>query len=92
MALLDSEPRQKRSRSIGVNLATTSAGTPGGIFMRQFWIAVARSDDLAAGVAKPIRIMGQNYTLYRGSSGKPSRSGCPLSTSRCSNASRLDRG
>ena len=71
MALLDSEPREKRSRSSGLNLATTNPGTPGGIFMRQFWIAVARSDDLVAGVAKPIRIMGQNYTLYRGRSGSP---------------------
>jgi 5,5'-dehydrodivanillate O-demethylase oxygenase subunit len=70
MALLEPEPRQTRSRSADVNLATTDAGTPGGIFMRQFWIAVERSDNLAAGVAKPIRIMGQNYTLYRGSSGK----------------------
>jgi 5,5'-dehydrodivanillate O-demethylase len=38
--------------------------------MRQFWIAVERSDDLLAGRAKPIRIMSENYTLYRGKSGR----------------------
>jgi 5,5'-dehydrodivanillate O-demethylase len=38
--------------------------------MRRFWIAVHRSEDLAPGDAKPIRIMGENYTLYRGRSGR----------------------
>ena len=59
-----------RSR-YGVDLATTKAGTPGGIFMRQFWIAVYDSDDLPAGRAMPIRIMGEDYTIYRGQSGRP---------------------
>jgi len=53
-----------------VDLATTKPGTPGGIFMRQFWVAVARSKDLAAGRATPIQIMSERYTLYRGASGK----------------------
>jgi 5,5'-dehydrodivanillate O-demethylase len=52
------------------DLATTQPGTPGGVFMRQFWHAVYRSEDLPAGQAKPIRIMGENYALYRGASGK----------------------
>lgn len=54
----------------GVDLATTKAGTPGGIFMRQFWIAVHDSDALPVGRALPIRIMGDDYTIYRGRSGK----------------------
>ena len=37
--------------------------------MRQFWHAVFRSQDLPAGHAKPIRIMSEDYTLYRGHSG-----------------------
>jgi 5,5'-dehydrodivanillate O-demethylase len=53
-----------------VDLATTRPGTPGGIFMRQFWHAIHRSEDLRAGEAKPIRIMSEDYTLYRGASGK----------------------
>ena len=52
-----------------VDLATTQAGTPGGIFMRQFWIAVHDSDDLPVGRAKPIRIMGDDYVVFRTESG-----------------------
>jgi 5,5'-dehydrodivanillate O-demethylase len=53
-----------------IDLATTLPGTPGGKFMRQFWTAIYRSLDLRTGYAKPIRIMGENYTLYRGQSGQ----------------------
>ena len=52
-----------------LDIATTRPGTPGGAFMRQFWHAVCRSQDLPAGHAKPIRIMSEDYTLYRGHSG-----------------------
>ena len=52
-----------------VDITTTLQGTPGGAFMRQFWTAVGVSTDVAAGRAKPIRIMGDDYTLYRGHSG-----------------------
>jgi 5,5'-dehydrodivanillate O-demethylase len=52
-----------------VDIATTRPGTPGGIFMWQFWHALYRSQDLPAGTAKPIRIMSEDYVLYRGSSG-----------------------
>jgi len=38
-----------------VDITTTRPGTPGGRFMRQFWMAVHRSEDLAAGHAKPLR-------------------------------------
>jgi len=51
------------------DVATTRPGTPGGAFMRQFWHAVYRGQDLPAGHAKPIRIMSEDYTLYRGHSG-----------------------
>jgi 5,5'-dehydrodivanillate O-demethylase oxygenase subunit len=54
-----------------IEIATTRPGTPGGIFMRQFWHAVCRSQDLPAGHAKPIRIMSEDYAIYRGQSGAP---------------------
>src|SRR5215471_9739039 len=54
-----------------IDLATTRPGTPGGIFMRQFWHAIHRAQDLPAGQAKPIRIMSEDYVLYRGASGTP---------------------
>ena len=60
----------KSAKALDIDLATTEPGTPGGIFMRQFWIAVYRSEDLEKGEARPIRIMGENYALYRGASGK----------------------
>ena len=72
MALLGRTPehRNTEARRYDVDLATTRKGTPGGAFMRQFWMAVHDGDDLPAGRAKPIRIMGENYTIYRGQSGE----------------------
>ena len=55
----------------GVDLATTRKGTPGGMFMRQFWTAVHDGDLLPPGRAKPIRIMGEDYAIYRGRDGAP---------------------
>ena len=60
----------KKSKRIDIDLSTTKPGTPGGAFMRQFWIAVGRSMDLPMGRAKPIKIMSEEFTLYRGASGK----------------------
>jgi len=53
-----------------LDLVRTGPGTPGGRFMRRFWMAVGRSQDLPKGTAKPIRIMSVDYTLYRGESGR----------------------
>ena len=52
------------------DIATTAPGTPGGRFMRRFWIAVHRVEDLPVGQAKAIRILGEDFTLYRGESGR----------------------
>ena len=60
---------ERTGRRWDVDLSTTKPGTPGGIFMRQFWHAIGRSEDLPAGKAKPIRIMSEDYTLYRGTDG-----------------------
>ena len=60
----------KKSKRLAIDIATTKPGTPGGVFMRQFWICVYRSEDLPQGKARPIRIMSEDFTLYRGESGK----------------------
>ena len=60
---------QRRSVRSGVDIASTRPGTPGGRFMRQFWLAIHRGEDLAPGHARPIRIMSEDYTLYRGETG-----------------------
>ncbi len=67
MAPLDQDSRGSR---VDVDITSTAPGTPGGKFMRQFWMAVERSEDLKPGQAKPIRIMSEDYALYRGASGQ----------------------
>ena len=47
----------------------TGPETVGGRYMRLFWHPVYRSEDLKPGWAKPIKIMSENFTLYRGESG-----------------------
>ena len=64
------KPQQTRRRRQDIDIATTKPGTPGGIFMRQFWHAICRSEDLPPGRAMPIRIMSEDYTLFRGHGGK----------------------
>jgi 5,5'-dehydrodivanillate O-demethylase oxygenase subunit len=62
--------REERSTSRAeVDITSTRPGTPGGRFMRQFWLAIHRSEDLPKGHARPIRIMSEDYTLYRGEGG-----------------------
>ena len=74
MTLVEQRPSARAAFSkleiADVDIATTKPGTPGGIFMRQFWHALYRSQDLPAGSAKPIRIMSEDYVLYRGNSGR----------------------
>jgi 5,5'-dehydrodivanillate O-demethylase oxygenase subunit len=49
----------------------TDPCTLAGRFMRMFWQPIYRSQDLSAGKAVPVKIMGENFTLYRGASGAP---------------------
>jgi 5,5'-dehydrodivanillate O-demethylase oxygenase subunit len=49
----------------------TGPETLAGRYMRMFWQPVYRSDDLKAGRAVPLRIMNDDFTLYRGRSGAP---------------------
>jgi 5,5'-dehydrodivanillate O-demethylase oxygenase subunit len=60
-----------RASRAALDLASTGPGTPGGRFMRGFWMPVHRAEDLPVGHAKPIRIMGEDFALYRGQSGRP---------------------
>jgi len=49
----------------------TGPETLAGRYMRMFWQPVYRSDDLKAGRAMALRIMNEDFTLYRGRSGAP---------------------
>src|SRR5438067_666556 len=46
-------------------------GTLAGRYLRQFWQPVALGADVAPGTARTIRVLGEEFTLYRGQSGTP---------------------
>lgn len=45
-------------------------GTPAGTLLRRYWHPVAVSDELPAGTARPLRVLGEDFTLYRGEGGR----------------------
>lgn len=51
------------------HVVRTGPGTLAGRYLRSFWQPVYHSADIAAGAAKPLRIMSETFTLYRGASG-----------------------
>jgi 5,5'-dehydrodivanillate O-demethylase len=52
------------------DLLLTGPGTLAGRFLRTFWQPVCVSSHIAKGQAKPIRVMSESFTLYRGMSGR----------------------
>ena len=58
----------------------TGPDTVAGKYMRKFWHPVQRAEDIKPGWAKPIRIMSEDFTLYRGESGKPQSSSFAVRT------------
>jgi 5,5'-dehydrodivanillate O-demethylase oxygenase subunit len=50
-------------------LSVTSADTPMGQLLRQFWHPVAISADVLPGKAKKVRLLSEDLTLYRSESG-----------------------
>ena len=53
------------------DLVSTRPGSLAGTFMRRFWHPIHRAEELRAGQAKPIEIMSEHFTLYRGKTGTP---------------------
>ena len=51
-------------------IVRTGPETLAGRYLRRIWQPVYHSADIAAGKAKPVRIMGETFTLYRGASGE----------------------
>src|SRR6185503_9214428 len=65
-----SQAAAKTSTKITVrDLAHTDPGTIAGRYMRSFWQPVYEAKKLAPGRAAPIKVMGEDWTLYRGESG-----------------------
>lgn len=57
----------------------TGPGTVGGAYLRRWWQPVYEADKLPAGKAVPLKVLGDDFTLYRGSTGTPHLVGarCP---------------
>jgi 5,5'-dehydrodivanillate O-demethylase len=53
------------------DFAHTGPETLAGQYLRRFWQPVHVVADLPPGRAKPLRIMSEDFTLYRGESGEP---------------------
>jgi 5,5'-dehydrodivanillate O-demethylase len=53
------------------DFAHTGPGTLAGRYLRRFWQPVQRAVDLLPGHAKPLQILGEEFTLYRGDDGAP---------------------
>lgn len=51
------------------DIVHTGPGTLGGRYMRSFWQPVYVGANLPKGRAKPIRVFGENFTLFRSDSG-----------------------
>jgi 5,5'-dehydrodivanillate O-demethylase oxygenase subunit len=54
-----------------IDLYRTEPGTLAGRYLRSFWQPVYRARDLPAGETVPLRIMSEDFTLYRGQTGMP---------------------
>lgn len=52
------------------NFYNVGPDTLAGRYLRQFWHPVETSSNLAARGTKPIKVLGENFTLYRGATGK----------------------
>jgi 5,5'-dehydrodivanillate O-demethylase len=53
------------------DIALTGPTTLGGRFLRSFWHPIAYAAELPAGHAQPIRLLSEDFTLYRGEGGAP---------------------
>jgi 5,5'-dehydrodivanillate O-demethylase len=60
-----------KSEQESIDLERTDPGTLAGRYLRRFWLPVYRAEDLPPGRTAPIRIMGEDFTLYRGEGAHP---------------------
>lgn len=63
------ETAAKRAEQLRL-LTQTGRDSEMGRLLRLFWHPIALSRDLANGTTRPVRLLGEDFTLYRGESGK----------------------
>jgi 5,5'-dehydrodivanillate O-demethylase len=71
MAATESLPRAGDPTTDPTAFEYTGPGTLAGRYLRSFWQPVALAADLPPGHARPLRIMSEDFTLYRGEDGTP---------------------
>ena len=71
MAVAETADHTTYNREDYEDFAPTGPGTLAGRYLRSFWQPVAIAADLPSGHARPIRIMSEDFTLYRGEDGTP---------------------
>jgi 5,5'-dehydrodivanillate O-demethylase oxygenase subunit len=77
--LTDGEGRMTGAEKLSfADLEPVGPGTPAGRYLRRFWHPVFRAADLAVERARPIELLGERFTLYRGAGG-----GTHLTAFRC---------
>ena len=52
------------------DLMVSAPGTLAGTYLRKFWQPIFLSEKLGVGKAKPVKVMHEAFTLFRGASGK----------------------
>jgi 5,5'-dehydrodivanillate O-demethylase len=71
MSTAHSQARDTYTAADYADFAHTGPGTLAGRYMRQFWQPVYVAAELPPGHARPLRIMSEDFTLYRGEDGTP---------------------
>jgi len=71
MAIAKRKNPSRAKRLRWEDLISTGPGTLAGKYLRRFWLPIHRAEELRAGEAKPIEIMSEQFTLYRGDTGAP---------------------
>jgi 5,5'-dehydrodivanillate O-demethylase oxygenase subunit len=67
----DRPPQRTYTEADYTDFEHTGPGTLAGRYLRCFWQAIYRAEDLLPGHAKPIQVMSEEFTLYRGEGGEP---------------------
>jgi len=62
-----------------LNPFETGPDTPAGRYLRSFWQPVMLSEDLVKGRVRPLRVMSEDFAIYRGANGEAviTQAGCP---------------
>jgi 5,5'-dehydrodivanillate O-demethylase len=69
MSTLRDGTNGSRARPDYGDFSHTGPGTLAGRYLRRFWQPIYRSQDLKPGRAVPVRLLGEDFTLYRGERG-----------------------